>query len=336
MAVWVTAPMRLLFRRWGKSMLRALLILIFACLPIYSAHAEQKSIALTFDDVPRGRGAFFTPDERTEKLIAALKRARVRQVAFFLNPGKLSDPDGQGGEARIAAYVAAGHVIANHSFSHLDLSASQISDYLFDIDRATEWLKDRKGYRPWFRFPYLDEGREDKEKRDSVRAALKQRGLSNGYVTVDSSDWNIENLTIAARRDGKAINSDALRDLYVTWHVEAADFYNDLAIKAIGRSPTHVMLLHETDLAALYISDLVAALRKDGWSIVTADKAYADPIAKVMPDVPSAQGTLTEAIAWEKNVPAPRWYKYNDTDLATAEFNSKVLRMNIIKAPTPK
>jgi peptidoglycan-N-acetylglucosamine deacetylase len=317
-------------------MLRALLILIFVCLPIYSGHAQQKSIALTFDDVPRGRGAFLTPDERTEKLISALKKAKVKQVAFFLNPGKLSDPDGQGGEARIAAYVAAGHVIANHSFSHIDLSASRVSDYLFDIDRATAWLKGRKGYRPWFRFPYLDEGRGDEKKRDSVRAALKQRGLRNGYVTVDSSDWNIENLTVAAGRDGEAMDRDALRDLYVKWHVEAADFYDGLATKAIGRSPVHVMLLHETDLAALFIGDLVAALRKDGWTIVTADKAYADPIAKVMPNVSSAQGTLTEAMAWEKNVPAPRWYKYNDTELATAEFNCKVLGMNIIKAPIPK
>jgi peptidoglycan-N-acetylglucosamine deacetylase len=87
-----------------------------------------------------------------------------------------------------------------------------------------------------------------------------------------------------------------------------------------------MMLLHETDIAALFIGDLVAALRKDGWEIITADAAYADPISKVMPDVPSAQGSLIEAMAWEKKLPAPRWYKYNDTDLATKLFHENVLK----------
>ena len=70
------------------------------------AHA-QKRIALTFDDVPRQRGAFFTPDERSAKLIAGLRDSGVRQAAFFVVPGRLALSDGVGGEARIAAYVAA-------------------------------------------------------------------------------------------------------------------------------------------------------------------------------------------------------------------------------------
>jgi peptidoglycan-N-acetylglucosamine deacetylase len=294
------------------------------CLTSASAHA-QKRIALTFDDVPRGAGAFLTPDERTSKLIAALKQARVKQVAFFVNPGNLSKPDGKGGERRIAAYVSAGHVIANHSYSHPSLSDVTPEAYLADIDKATAWLKARKGYRRWFRFPFLNEGRKDKVKRDAIRAGLKARGLRNGYVTAEASDWNMENLTIAATKAGKPINMAALRDYYVTLHVEAANFYDELARKTIDRSPAHVMLLHETDLAALFIGDLVAALRKDGWDIITADKAYRDPIGNVIYDTPSAQGALTEMMAWQKGLPAPRWYQYNDTDAADAKFRKDVL-----------
>ena len=84
--------------------------------------AAQKRIALSFDDVPRTPGAFMTPQQRTERLIAALRRARVRQVAFFVNPGNLQQPWGAGREGQIAAYVRAGHVIGNHSFSHPHLS----------------------------------------------------------------------------------------------------------------------------------------------------------------------------------------------------------------------
>ena len=119
----------------------------------------------------------------------------------------------------------------------------------------------------------------------------------------------------------------ALRDLYVETHVEAAEFANALMIRAIGRSPAHVMLLHETDLAALFVGDLVAGLRAKGWTIVTADAAYADPIGveATRYDTPSAQGTLTEMLAWQKGLPAPRWYERNTVAIANRLFASRVL-----------
>lgn len=287
--------------------------------------AAQKMIALSFDDVPRGRGAFFTPDERTRRIIAELKKAKAPQAAFFVNPGAIGHGDGAGGEARIAAYVAAGHVIANHGDSHKRLSTTDTAAYLADIDAAEVWLKDRAGYRPWFRFPFLDEGGKDKAKRDALRQGLAARGLRNGYVTAESSDWHLESLTRDAVRAGKTVDRKALGQLYVIWHVEAADFADAMMRRVTGRQPVQVMLLHETDLAALHIGDLVRALRKAGWTIVSADTAYADPIGQEMPDVPVANGTLTEALAWAAGVPAPRWYRYNQIDLATAAFRDKVL-----------
>lgn len=298
-------------------------MLILLLLPVPAA--AQKRIALSFDDVPRARGAFFTPDERTTRIIEALHRVDAPQAVFFVVPGQIGHDDGVGGEARINAYVAAGHAIANHSNSHRHLSEMSAADYLADIDAAEVWLRPHAAYRPWFRFPFLDEGGKDKTKRDAVRAGLAARGLANGYVTAESSDWQLEALTTDAVRAGKTIDRKALRDLYVTWHVEAADFADTLMQRAIGRQPVHVMLLHETDLAALYIDDLVRALRKDGWTIVSADAAYADPVGKLMPDTPSANGTLTEALAWERRLPAPRWYHYNETGPATAEFRTRVL-----------
>jgi len=297
----------------------ALAALILAFAPAANA---QKRIALTFDDTPRAVGAFFTKQERAKRLIAGLKKARVDQAAFFVNPGNVHDA---ADEAVVDGYVRAGHVIANHSFSHPHLNQLAVADYLADVDKAEAWLKPRPGHRPWFRFPFLDEGGKDKGKRDALRTALAERGLTNGYVTAEGSDWNIEQLTIGAKKAGKTIDMAALRDLYVETHVQAADFADALMVKTIGRSPPHVMLLHETDLAALYIADLVKALRADGWEIVSADTAYADPLKTAAPDVPSANGTLTELMAWEKGLPAPRWYERNDIKLANRLFAERVL-----------
>ncbi|QDX24725.1 polysaccharide deacetylase family protein [Sphingomonas suaedae] len=298
---------------------------LIACLLLALPATAQKRIALSFDDAPRGAGAFLDPDTRAKKLTAALRKAGVKQAVFFVNPGTIGQPGHGDGLANLDRYVKAGHVLANHGWSHLKLASTETQAYLADLDRAEAWLKPRPGYRPWFRFPFLDEGGKDKAKRDAIRAGLKARGLTNGYVTAESSDWNIEALAIAAKQAGKNIDMKALRDLYVESHVEAAEFYDALALKTLGRSPAHVMLLHETDIAALFIGDLVKALKAKGWTIVTADQAYADPLRDAAPDTPHAQGTLIEALAWEKGLPAPRWYDRNDLRIANPLFARRVL-----------
>jgi peptidoglycan-N-acetylglucosamine deacetylase len=303
---------------------RTLLALLFSILLVGSAHA-QKRIALTFDDIPRQRGAFFTPDERATKLIAALKLAKVRQAAFFINPGRLATPDGQGGEARIAAYAAAGHVIANHSFSHPQLGDTDVGTYLADIDGAAVWLRGRAGYRPWFRFPYLDEGGGDKVKRDAIRAGLKERGLANGYVTADGADYNLESLTVQAKKEGKPMDMEALKKLYVTVQMSAVEYHDTLARRTLGRSPAHVMLMHETDLAAMFIGDFVDELRRNGWKIITADEAFADPISKAMPDVPFSYGTLIGSMAWQKDVKPPLWPIWIGASTASFLFEKRVI-----------
>ncbi len=107
--------------------------------------------------------------------------------------------------------------------------------------------------------------------------------------------------------------------------IQSAEFSDRLMRKTIGRSPAHMMLLHETDLAARYIGDLVEALRNNGWRIVTADAAYRDPIYQVEPNVPTSNGTLSEAMAWEKGITGPRWYDRNDAGVAAALFNERVM-----------
>ena len=274
-------------------LLAALAALLMALTPA----AAQKRIALTFDDVPRDRGAFLTHDERTVKLIAALERAGVEQAAFFVTAGFLEDADRRGGEDRITAYAAAGHVLANHSYTHPALSKVSAEEYLANLDRTEAWLKGRNGRRPWFRHPYLNEGMGDKAKRNAVRAGLKARGLRNGYVTVDGADWHIEQLTQEAARAGKTMDMAALRDFYVQTHIEAVKFGDALARRELKRSPIHVLLLHETDIAALFIADLVAALRAEGWEIVSADKAFNDPLKREMPDPEVTNGTILTQIA---------------------------------------
>jgi peptidoglycan/xylan/chitin deacetylase (PgdA/CDA1 family) len=283
----------------------------------------DKRIAITFDDTPRGAGAFLTLEERGPKLIAALEAAGVRQAAFFINPCRLqSDRDG----ALVRAYETAGHVIADHTCTHPGLSRVSAERYLADIDASQDWLRTRPTYRPWFRFPFLDEGGSNRAKAQAVRDGLIARGLMNGYVTADGYDWNMERLTIAANRAGRTIDMARLRDLYVETHVGAAEFADQLAVRATGRHPAQVLLLHETDLAALFLPDMIAGLRKAGWTIVTADEAFDDPIARRTPQVDFANGTRIQMLAWEKGIEGTRWYDRTDGPTADRLFEAQVMQ----------
>ncbi len=302
--------------RWIGVLMAALL----AAMPA----AAQKRIALTFDDAPRSAGAFLTPDQRTVKLIAALHRAGVRQAAFFVNPANLAnDTDGTD---RLTDYVVAGHVLADHSFSHPALAKLTAEQYLADIDRAEAWLKGRDGVRRWFRYPFLDEGGTDKAKRDAVRAGLRARGLSNGYVTLDGSDWQLEGMTLAAKQAGRAMDMAGLRKLYVDMMMQGVETHYANAQKVFGaRQPIHVMLMHETDIAALFVEDFVRALKARGWTIATADAAYGDALGRVPVDPAVANGTLTGQIAQARGIGGLASPALGDAKAAQAAFDTLVV-----------
>jgi len=310
-----------MLRIWLASFLA---LALAACASVGESPAAKR-IALTFDDTPRHQGAFLGTDERTEMLRKTLREGGVEQAAFFINPGKMHERANS--VDHIMAYMADGHVMANHTATHAALSETTLKDYLAEIDEAEKWVAQLSGHRPWFRYPYLDEGHDDVAKRDGVRAGLAERGLSNGYVTVGASDWFYDAAASEAVKNGRDLNMPALGALFVESHVEAAEFYDALAVKTLGRSPAHVMLLHEADVTVLYLADLVDALKAKGWTIISADEAFADPIAPFAAtyDTPSAYGNLIEQIAWERGIPAPRGYPRNNPETARAEFDSRVL-----------
>ncbi len=305
-------------------LLRLLLVLALAFAGATArADAPRKRIALTFDDAPISGGPLFDGPERTRRLIAALKGAGVRRAVFLVTTGHLRSRDD---EARIRAYAAAGHLLGNHSQDHRRLSRIGADAYLADVDRARETLARFPNVRPWFRYPFLDEGR-DAATRDAVRAGLKRRGLANGYVTVDTWDWALVDLVRKAKESGKAVDLDRLRTLYLEMMLSAVGTYDRLARETLGRSPAHVLLAHENDVEALFIGDLVRALKRRGWTIVAPDEAYADPIARQVPDTLRNGNGRVAALAAAKGVdPARLSDRYHDEALLARLFEERVVR----------
>lgn len=216
-------------------------------------------------------------------MIATLRAEGVDQAAFFAVPGFIAEDGKADGAAHIAAYAAAGHVIGNHTWDHPRLSDISAAQFVSSITRTETWLKGKPGYRPWLRFPYLDQAYAQPAKSRQVADYLRKAGLSDAWVTVDGSDWAIESEALQMSQRREPIDMAALRAKYLRIMMGAAEFYDRLAVSLIGRSPAHVILLHEADVTTLFIGDFVRELRRNGWTIVAADEAYADPLYATLP-----------------------------------------------------
>ncbi len=187
------------------------------------------------------------------------------------------------GDTRMRAYQDAGHYIGNHTHTHQRISRLGVDAYVADIRKAHELLSKYENFIPLFRFPFLDEG-HDVESRDRLRMELTALGYSNGYVTLDNYDFYMDNLLQKALEQGRQVNDDALRRAWVETLMQAVRFYADIPDRYLDHAPAHTLLLHENDMAALFVGDLIQALRAEGWTIIDAQDAYENPIAAVVPD----------------------------------------------------
>jgi peptidoglycan/xylan/chitin deacetylase (PgdA/CDA1 family) len=271
---------------------------LFALSLLVTSVTYAREIVLTFDDAPTPDSALMTGQERTKRLIDALTAAKVPDALFFVKAGHINGDT----KKRLNQYVAAGFHLANHSYSHKSASELGTLDYPADVYKAHLLLKPFGNVLPYHRFPYLHYGK-DLPAIVSLQQSLTDLGYKDGYVTVDNFDWYISSLLTKAAEEKKTIDYGKARKFYVETLYQSIEFYDAIAQKSLGRSPQHVLLLHENDAAALFVGDLIAHLRAKGWKIISPQQAYQDPIARNFPNITFHKQGRVAAIANSKGVP---------------------------------
>ena len=270
-------------------------ILFITFLP-FNIHARE--IALTFDDAPTPDSALMTGNERTQKLISALKQAQIPDAMFFVKADYINSQT----SARLKQYTDAGFHLANHSFTHQSANQLDINAYAVDVYKAHLALKPFNNVLNYHRFPYLHYGK-DLSNINQLQKLLIELGYKDGYVTIDNFDWYISALITKAAEEKRPINYEKARDFYVNSLYTSIEFYDGIARKSLKRSPRHVLLLHENDAAALFVGDLIQHLRNKGWKIISPQQAYKDPIARNFPQVSFHKQGRVAAIANSKGIP---------------------------------
>lgn len=258
-------------------------------------------IAITIDDAPFPDSVFYRGDDRIKIIVEKLSKLKIQQVMIFATGEHIKSNNGI---ERLKIYADNGHLIANHSYDHFDFNRVTNKEYSDDILKNYELIKDLPTFSTFFRYPFLHEGNTI-EKRDYIRYFLKKQNLMNGYVTVDSWDWYINRLMTDAKKEGKKINFENMKKLYVDHMWSAIMFYDKVAVEYLGRSPKHTLLMHDKDTTALFIDDLVKHIRGKGWEIITPIEAYQDPIAVYTPETLITNQGRIMAAAIDKGYKGP-------------------------------
>lgn len=274
------------------------------------AHAAERiKVALTWDDLPinGGLAAGVTDSAIARQAVAILEKHRIPPSYGFINAGQLErNPDGA--EA-LKIWVKAGHPLANHTYSHIDLHANSVEDFQRDLLRnepALALLMPGGQDWHWMRYPFLREG-DTLEKRRTVRAFLSANGYRIAQTTMDFEDylWND-----AHARCGTAIDAATLkwlRDSYLDAARRFIRLGRDNARAAFGRDISHVMLLHLGSFSPHILPDFFDLLDAEGYEVVTLEEAQRDPAYAQDPDVASRWGgTHTDLIMEARKLPYPQ------------------------------
>ena len=200
-----------------------------------------------------------------------MKKHNIQSVFYVTTKGF----DRPGGKERVKMYAKAGHLLANHTHTHPNYRKTKIVDYMQDFNMAHNKLKDMPNFMKWFRYPFLREG-ESIVKRDAMRNHLYSHEYINGYVTVDNYDYYINHLVQKSLKEGQEVDLEKACRMYSDLLWEGTQYYDNLAKTHIGKIK-HVLLMHENDLAAHCLEDLITLFKNNNWKIINPVESYLEP-----------------------------------------------------------
>ena len=268
---------------------------------VYSVKS-QSYISLSFDDPNVTSDEVAGYEAINDSLLLKLKRNNLT-AALFVCGKRVDSPEGN---ALINSWNEQGHSISNHSYDHRNFGSSKMSfnDFKNDFEKNLPLIESQSNYKKRYRFPYLKEG-NTKEKIDSCREFLKSLGYTNGYVSIDASDWYIDQVLRDSLKANPETDLKGFKEFYIYHILERSRFYDSLAAELTGRKIKHNLLLHYNFINALFLEDLIIALKENNFVLINTEDAYTDKVYESLPNIIPAGESIIWSLAKESG-------RYND------------------------
>jgi len=243
---------------------------------------KGKQVAITFDDLPVA--STVQTDEGwaqiTRKLLGTMKRNKL-PVVGFVNAGKLYSNDKLNPKrvALLKAWLDAGLELGNHTFSHRSLHSTPLAEFQSDVLRGEKVLREltkaKHAKLRYFRHPFLHTGRS-LETRKEFESFLNTHGYTVAPVTIDNSEWIFARAYDNARDANDQVAMARVAEAYIPYLESYFAHFENLSAKLFGRNIRHVLLLHANSINADHFGELVAMMKKRGYTFITLAEALTD------------------------------------------------------------
>jgi peptidoglycan-N-acetylglucosamine deacetylase len=250
-----------------------------------AAHAQNRTVAITVDDLPYASGSIAPEDAANaslaqsvnRRLLAAFRRYHVPVTGFVVQ--KRADQLGASGRQILEQWTRGGFDLGNHTYSHPDiddLSIVQVEEEIVRGESTIGALMKEAGKRlEFFRFPMNHTG-DTKAKHDALAEFLLSRGYESAACTIDNSDYLFNQAYVRMLAKHDDASARRLRSDYLAYTSTEIDYYAGLNRQVFGYEPPQVMLLHDNRLNADVIEPILKLFTQKRYRFVTLASAQSD------------------------------------------------------------
>jgi peptidoglycan/xylan/chitin deacetylase (PgdA/CDA1 family) len=276
---------------------------LFLVLILVTSAFGGREVAITIDDLPRGGGDPGTDRadtlRMTTKLLEPFQTGHI-PVIGFVNECRHSEVLGEA----LALWIAAGAELGNHTCSHADLNSTPVEAYKSDILNGEKVTTEIVGRRPrYFRHPLLHAGKEGAAK-SAIASFLIEQGYIIAPVTFDNSDYMFAKVYATALAKSDSALASRVRDTYLSYMESIYEFFEKRSVEVTGHEIRQTLLIHANQLNADTMPQLLAMMKRRGYSIVTLDRALEDPAYK-LPEQYIGPGGFSWIHRWSKTKGLP-------------------------------
>ena len=266
----------------------------------------KKQICLTFDELPAARSFGEIDREAINYLLLdALKRHEVKATGFVVGEQIETSYD------ILGQWLNNGHALGNLTWSGQDYNQLGPEQFISDIRKGADALEPMlSGFgqkERYFRFPYLHYG-DTMERRRAIDLFLESQGHFVCPASVVPEDYLYNLNLIKLGKIPDSAKYEQLMNDYINHVLDELERVERLAKNQVGRAIKHILLLRANRLNAVYLDELIMALKDAGYEFITLKTALKDKIY-----------SMPEAYYSLKGLGYPDMIDQSDPDLVPAE-----------------
>lgn len=269
---------------------KAFVALLIVCSIPCSGHTQDKTVAITIDDLPYASGdpppgpLSATPKlamQVNRKILAGLSLDHVPATGFVIEQG-VRELGRKQGSLILKQWTGNGLDLGNHTYSHSGLNDLSITAFEDDVIKGEQTFlplskKAGRDHGLFLRFPYNQSG-DTREKHDAIAAFLAQRGYRIAPCTIENEDYVFNAAYVQMLGHGKTREAARLRAAYLAYTSDEIDYYGRLNNQVLGYEPPQIMLLHDSKLNADVIALVLQLFIDKGYRFVSLAEAESDPV----------------------------------------------------------